>query len=64
MSGVYQSMLIAGQLIALAVVPQLVPALLSMALYFSIATALIVLLALGAALIVRGGRAQGRQQPA
>jgi DHA3 family macrolide efflux protein-like MFS transporter len=64
MSGIYQSMLIAGQLIALAVVPQLVPALLSMALYFSIATALIVLLALGAALIVRGGRAQVRQQPA
>jgi MFS family permease len=62
MSGIYQSTLIAGQLIALAVVPQLVPAMLSMALYFSIATALIVLLALGAALIVRGGRAQGRQQ--
>jgi MFS family permease len=62
--GLFQSTLIAGQLIALAVVPQFVPALISMTLYFSLATVLLLLLTLGTLLILRGAPApgQGREQ--
>ncbi len=53
-SGVFQSVMVFGQLIALLAVPLLVPRLISTTLYFSAATLAIMLVVLGTALVLRG----------
>jgi MFS family permease len=53
MGGLFQSTIVAGQLVAIFVTPILVPTVLSFGLFFAVTTALIVLLALGAALTLR-----------
>ena len=53
MGGLFQSTIVAGQLVAIFVTPILVPALLPFGLFFAVTTVLIVLLALGAAWTLR-----------